>query len=233
MTRKSKPVKNMYLDTLVKLEPKTQTQAEVIFDFKDGKHLLLTGYAGTGKTYLAIAMGLEAIKRGYFKRLAVFRSAVATRNQGFLPGTEQDKMAVYEKALYQTFDKLLPIANPYQGLKELGLVNFCSTSFERGVTYDDTVIVVDECQNLTFEEINTLVTRVADTSRIILCGDVLQTDERNSGFKKAMKIIDQMDDHFSHHIFGIDDIVRGGLVRDWIIEVEKTNQKSVVDQVQN
>lgn len=199
------------------LKPLTQSQSDAIQDYKDGYNLLLTGYAGTGKTFLALGLGLYSLSQGEIKSICVFRSAVPSRNIGFLPGNEAEKIASYEKAIRKNFNKLLRRGDGYDILKTKGVVKFESTSFQRGETYDDTLVIVEEVQNLSWQEIDTLVTRLGKNSRIILAGDTRQTDLRDTGFYTMRKVIDKMKDDFSHIDFGVEDIVRSDFVKNWII----------------
>lgn len=204
-------------------EPLTQTQSEALYGFEDGYNLVLTGYAGTGKTYLAIALALKALSTKQIKKIHIFRSAVASRDIGFLPGTEADKIAVYEKAIRNIFNELLRRGDAYDILKNSGVVTFNSTSFERGVTYKDAIVIVDECQNLSFQEIDTLVTRLHSSSRIVLCGDTRQSDlaQSRSGFGQMVRVVEKVPKYFSHHSFGVDDILRNEMIKAWIIAVEE------------
>ena len=212
-----------------KFDPKTQAQAEARNDFEDGKNLVLTGFAGTGKTYLAIALALQAYLDKEIERIVVFRSAVTSRDIGFLPGTEEEKMEVFEKAIRSNFNKLLHNGSAYDTLKQKGIVTFNSTSFERGTTYDHALVIVDEIQNLSFQEIDTLVTRLSSTSRIILCGDTRQTDLDlgKSGYYKMEKTVKKLSQFFSHIEFGVNDIVRGPLVKAWIVASSELDQKGL------
>ena len=200
----------------------TQTQAEAQYDFDDGKNLILTGYAGTGKTFIAIAFAIRALLEGNIQKIHIVRSAVSSRDIGFLPGTEEQKLEVYEKAIRKIFNKLLKRDDGYECLKHAGKVSFGSTSFERGLTYDDTCIIVDEFQNASFQELDTLVTRLSGSSRIIFCGDTRQSDLRatQSGFARFVRIAEKVEQYFSRFDFGVDDIVRSGLVKAWIIAAE-------------
>lgn len=205
-----------------KFEPMRQTQAEAKFSFDEGHNLLLSGYAGTGKTFLACAFALEALRSKQVEQIHIFRSAVPTRDIGFLPGKEDEKIKVYEKALRNIFNQLLCRGDGYEILKNQDLVTFNSTSFERGVTYKKSVLIVDEVQNLTFEEIDTLVTRLHTSSRIILSGDTRQSDlsKSRTGFTKAAKVIEKIPKYFRHHEFGIEDIVRNEMIKAWIIAAD-------------
>ncbi|WEM34331.1 hypothetical protein [Xanthomonas phage X1] len=198
------------------------TQAEARLDWEAGKNLVLTGYAGTGKTYLALALALQAMMAGEVRHIHIVRSAVSSRDIGHLPGTEAQKLEVYERAIKSNFNKILKRADAYECLKLKGAVSFGSTSFERGVTYDKTCIIVDEFQNASFAELDTVVTRLGNDSRIIFCGDTRQTDlsPGKSGFHRFVRIADACGKFFIRHEFGIEDIVRSGLVKAWIIAAE-------------
>lgn len=203
-------------------EPKTQTQAEAILDFESGKNLILSGFAGTGKTYLALALALREVIEGRSRKIQIFRSAVCSRDIGFLPGTEEEKMQVYEKAIKFLVNKLLKRDDAWDCLKYMHVVHFASTSFERGVSYDDTIVIVDEFQNLSSEEISTLVTRIGKGSRIIFSGDTRQCDlpRHQSGFEKLVRISDKLSNWFGHQSFGTDDVLRSPFVKAWLIAEE-------------
>lgn len=209
-----------------KFEPMTQAQAEAAHDFGQGNNLVLSGYAGTGKTHLDCAFALEGLMTKQFKKIQLFRSAVSTRDIGHLPGTEEQKLEVYEKGFRNTFNSLLNRGDGYAMLKSNGSVNFNSTSFERGVTYYNTIVIVDEFQNLTWHEIDTLVTRLHSTSRIILCGDTRQSDIalNKSGFAMLTRVIEKIPQYFRHTEFGIEDIVRGDMIKQWIIAQEEIHK---------
>lgn len=205
-------------------EPMKQVQAEAQIDFENGKNLVLTGYAGTGKTFIAIAFALQALLRNEIRHIHIVRSAVSSRDIGHLPGSEADKLAVYEKAIRANFNKLLRRDDAYECLKNAGMVSFGSTSFERGMTYDKTCIIVDEFQNANWEELDTLVTRLGYGSKIIFAGDTRQSDMRSnrdpSGFHRFVRVAERCQHFFTRHEFGIDDIVRSPIVKAWIIASE-------------
>lgn len=207
-------------------EPKTQTQSEAKHEYENGYNIVLSGYAGTGKTFLAIALALDALREKKIKKIHIFRSAVATRDIGFLPGREDEKIAVYEKAIRNIFNQLLKRGDGYEILKSQELVTFNSTSFERGVTYKDAAIIVEEVQNLTFQEIDTLVTRLHGSSKIILCGDTRQSDlpASKSGFVKMAKVVDKIPQYFKHFSFGVEDILRNEMIKAWIIAADELYQ---------
>jgi phosphate starvation-inducible PhoH-like protein len=204
-----------------RFEPLRQVQAEAQMDYENGKNLVLTGYAGTGKTFIAIAFALQALLRNEIRHIHIVRSAVSSRDIGFLPGTEAQKLEVYEKAIRVNFNKLLKRDDAYECLKHAGVVSFGSTSFERGLTYEGTCIIVDEFQNCGKNEINTLVTRLGKGCRVILCGDTKQCDLRNAeGFNFILNTAKKIPDWFACHNFEIEDIVRSGFVKAWIIATE-------------
>lgn len=207
----------------VSFNPATQAQSEAAYDFREGRNLLLTGYTGTGKTFLAIALGLELMQEGEIDQIVVFRSAVPSRDIGFMPGDETEKMSAYEEAIKEAVNTVARRGDAYEIMKQKGRIKFLSTSFQRGMNYRNTLVIIDEVQNCTDNEINTVVTRLSHNSRIILCGDFRQTDARGheSGFKGMVATIQKLPQHFSVIDFGINDIIRSGLVRDWIIATEE------------
>lgn len=227
MAKKSTRSSNSPLFENLNFEPKTQTQAEAKFEFENYKNLVLTGYAGTGKTFLAIALALQALREKRIKKIHIFRSAVASRDIGFLPGSEEDKMEVYERSIRLCFNELLKRGDGYDILKQQDVVTFNSTSFERGVTYRDSIVIVDEIQNLTFQEIDTLVTRLHSSSRIVLCGDTRQSDlpRSKSGFKTMVKVVEKMPKYFQHFEFSIEDILRNEMIKSWIISSDEVFQE--------
>lgn len=204
--------------------PKTENQKLAMGCFDDGHNLALIGSAGTGKTFLSLAMAMKLILAGVYKRLIIVRSAVPTRDIGFLPGNEKQKLAVYESPYVSIFKELFGRSDAYEIFKNKKVVEFIPTSYVRGITVDDAIIVVDECSNLTGHELDSIITRVGDNTRIIFSGDFAQSDftkehERN-GLKDFMKVIDRMKS-FRKVEFTENDIVRGPVVRDYIINKNK------------
>lgn len=204
--------------------PKTESQKTAIEFFEDGSNLALVGSAGTGKTFLSIAMAMKSIMAGDHKKLIIVRSAVPTRDIGFLPGNEKQKLAVYEAPYVSIFKELFGRSDSYELFKNKKIVEFIPTSYVRGITIDDAIILVDECSNLNGHELDSIITRVGENSRIIFSGDFAQSDftkehERN-GLKDFMRILDQMRD-FNKVEFTEEDIVRSGLVRSYIINKNK------------
>lgn len=212
------------LDHLKTFEPLTENQ-RIFFDaYKRGDYFLtLHGVAGTGKTFCALYKALEEVldKNNPFKKIIIVRSAVQSREIGHLPGDVTEKMEIYQQPYVQIADTLFGRKDAYQRLSEQGFVEFISTSFIRGMSFDDAIIIVDEMQNMTFEEIDTVMTRVGYRSKIIWCGDYRQTDlnkKRNdvSGILKFFDIAYHMN-AFTKIEFTVDDIVRSSLVRDYIL----------------
>lgn len=189
-----------------------------------GLNLLLFGVAGTGKTFLASYFALSDLLASLVKKIIIIRSAVTTRDQGFLPGTLQEKMALYESPYRDLFSELCGgRRDVYDLLKKKDYLEFMSTSFIRGVTFDDAIIIVDEVQNCTDHEINSILTRVGNNTRVILCGDYRQDDlkmtgkkNQESGMKTLIQVAQHMDS-FSCIEFDVNDIVRSGFCKDYII----------------
>lgn len=220
------------LDDMNVIEPLTDNQ-KVFFDFyKDGQSfMLLHGVAGTGKTYIALYKALEEVldRSSSYHRVIIVRSAVPARDIGHLPGDEKEKTEVYKEPYVEICNNLFNRPDAFQRLQEQDVCHFLITSFLRGVTLDDSIIIVDECQNLCDSEINTIMTRVGNNSKIIFCGDFRQTDlnKKNdmSGLKKFINIAKMMPS-FKLVEFSVHDIVRSEIVKQYILarlKYEDTN----------
>ena len=212
-------------------KPITENQNRAYQAYRAGKNPLLTGYAGTGKTYLACAFALESLQRGDVATIRLIRSAVPSRDIGFLPGTEAEKLAVYEKPYEGVFTALTGRGDTYQILKQKRQLVFESSSFLRGMTYDANFIIVDEFQNMSFQELNTIITRFGVGTRAAICGDIHQTDlaTSRSGFSKLNAIIDLMPRWFTIINMTSDDIVRSPLVKDYLMALDKLNEEQKHD----
>jgi len=206
---------NFYLK---EIEPLTKSQLAV---FESNKHLMLHGCAGTGKTFISLYLALDDLQKEEHDRIVLVRSAVPTREMGFLPGTEDEKSKVYENPYVNIMQELFSRGdNPYGQLKQKGVISFLTTSYIRGTTFNDSVIIVDECQNMTFHELDSIITRVGRNCRIIFCGDFFQADLRNNGLNDFMKIIKAMAE-FDFIEFGINDIVRSDFVKSYLVQKYK------------
>ena len=212
------------LDDLKTFEPLTENQ-KLFFDaYKRGDYFVaLHGVAGTCKTFCALYKAIEEVmdKTNPFDKIIVVRSAVQGREIGHLPGDVNEKMEIYQQPYRQICDTLFGRKDAWDRLEEQGHIEFISTSFIRGMSFDDAIIIVDEMQNMTFEEIDTVMTRVGYRSKIIWCGDYRQTDlnkKKNdvSGILKFFDIAYHMN-AFTKIEFTVDDIVRSSLVKDYIL----------------
>lgn len=215
------------LDNLRTFEPLTDNQ-KLFFDaYKRGDYFVaLHGVAGTGKTFCALYKALEEVldKSNSFSQIIVVRSAVQGRDMGHLPGDVNEKMEIYEQPYRQICATLFERKDAWDRLEEQGYIKFISTSFIRGMSFDNAIILVDEMQNMNYEEIDTVMTRVGHMSKILWCGDYRQTDLRKHGDKsgiiKFLDIATHMNS-FTRIEFTVDDIVRSSLVRDYIIAKTK------------
>src|SRR5210317_497838 len=220
--------KDIRIDNMVSVSAVTENQKKAFADYKAGKNLFLYGAAGTGKTFITLYLALQEVLRNESKYDCVYivRSAVPTREIGFLPGDEEDKTALFQVP-YQNMVKFMfeqpneqAFSILYDRLKNQGSLMFLTTSFLRGITLDNAIIIVDECQNLNFHELDSITTRVGQDSKIIFCGDFMQTDLQKQyekeGMMKFMQILEQMD-AFENIEFNIGDIVRSGFVKEYII----------------
>ena len=216
-------------DMMVKVEPLTENQERIFKAWDEGKHLFIYGCAGTGKTFTALYKALyDSLKSTpAFERVYLVRSLVATREIGFLPGDHEDKSSLYQIPYKNMVKYMFEMSNDndfemlYGQLKAQESIKFWSTSFLRGVTLDNSVIIIDEMQNLNFHELDSIITRVGENSRIVFCGDAMQSDlvkdREKNGIHDFMRILELMPDDFEMIEMGIDDICRSGTVRNYLI----------------
>lgn len=191
---------------------------------RSNKNLVLTGYAGTGKTFLTSYIAYQDMFAGNYDRLIYMRSAVPTRNTGFLPGTQEEKVAIYEAPYIDIASELFGRGDAYDILKKKGLVHFTSTSYVRGINLRNAVIVVDETQNMTYHELDSIITRLNDNCKIMFCGDIRQADLYKNGLEDFYSVLKNMDE-FDFVDFKKEDIVRSDLVRNYIIKKEQILNK--------
>ena len=208
------------------IEPLTENQKKSFEAYRQGKNLLLHGIAGTGKSFISMYLALNQILNGnsQYKKLVIVRSVVPTRDMGFLPGNSKEKAKVYEGPYYAICTELFGRGDAYEYLKNKNIIEFISTSFIRGITLNDCIIVVDEIANMTIHELDSVITRVGKNCKIIFSGDFRQSDftkehERN-GLIDFMKIIQRMKT-FIFVDFDENDIVRSSLVKDYIIQKDR------------
>ena len=226
-TKQMKRKKPLSADYLVDIEPLNDNQKRLFKSYKDGKHLVAYGCAGTGKTFISLYNAVKDVlnENTPYEHIYLVRSLVATREIGFLPGDHEDKADIYQipyknmvKYMFQMpsdadFEML------YGNLKSQDSIKFWSTSFLRGTTLDNSIVIVDEFQNLNFHELDSIITRVGENTRIVFCGDASQSDlvktnDRN-GIVDFMNVLRKMPS-FDIIEFGIGDIVRSGLVKEYL-----------------
>ena len=228
-TKKNKEINS---SSMVSVKPITDTQKNVFETWKKGQNQFLFGAAGTGKTFVSLYLALRDIfdQKTKYDKVVLVRSLIPTREIGFLPGDEEDKAALYQVPYQNMVQFMFEMSNEqqfnslYDRLKGQGSLFFLSTSFLRGLTFDNSIIIVDECQNLNFHELDTIITRVGQDSRIVFCGDFDQSDlvkhnERN-GLHDFLRILEEMEE-FNCSEFSIGDIVRSGFVRSYLINKTK------------
>jgi predicted ribonuclease YlaK len=228
---KIQPISNalkIKLDHLKSFEPLTDNQ-RLFFDmYRGGGYFIsLLGSPGTGKSFCAAYKALEEVlaKDNPFKQLVIVRSAVQTRDVGYLPGSLEEKSELYEMPYAEICQTLFGRNDAYARLKEQGYVRFITTTAIRGISLDDAVILVDECQSMTWHELSTVLTRVGHRSKIMFCGDKGQNDlikskNDQSGLGQFLDVARTMK-AYQEVIFTPDDIVRSSLVKDFIIACDK------------
>ena len=225
--KKQQNVESMVLriDDLITVDPITDHQKEVFEAWRTGDNLALVGTAGTGKTFLGLYLALEQVmdKSTPFDKVRIIRSVVPTRDVGYLPGTLEEKLDAFTGPYRAAATHLFEDERAFDKLVANGYISFESTSYIRGVTYDNSIVVVDEMQNLNFHELDSVITRIGHCTKIIFCGDYYQSDFKSENDKKGintfLNIVEQLK-HFSVVSFNWEDIVRSGLVRDYIMTKE-------------
>jgi phosphate starvation-inducible protein PhoH len=207
------------------IKPLTNNQVKTFDSYAKDKNLMLHGTAGTGKTFILMYLALNEILSEYstFNKIVIIRSVVPSRDMGFLPGSAATKAAVYEAPYYGICSELFGRGDAYDILKNKGLIEFQTTSFVRGITFNNAIVIVDELQNLSFHENDSIITRVGENCKILFCGDFRQTDldkdSEKSGILKFMRILKQIKS-FDSVEFNKNDIVRSELVKQYIIAKE-------------
>jgi predicted ribonuclease YlaK len=223
--KRKKPISS---DLMRTVEPLTDNQKELFRCYKLDQNLVAYGCAGTGKTFITLYNALRDVldDRTPYEKIYIVRSLVATREIGFLPGDHEDKSSLYQipyknmvKYMFEMPDES-SFEMLYGNLKTQGTISFWSTSFIRGTTLDNAIIIVDEFQNLNYHELDSIITRVGENSKIMFCGDATQSDliktnEKNGiiDFMKVLRIMPSID----IIEFGVEDIVRSGLVKEYIL----------------
>jgi phosphate starvation-inducible protein PhoH and related proteins len=212
---------------LRKIDPLTDNQKLTFDYYNQGKNLLLHGIAGTGKSFIAIYLALKQVleSNGLYKKVYIVRSVVPTREIGFMPGGDKQKIKVYEGPYYSICEELFDRGDAYEYLKNKNVVEFISTSFIRGITLNDSIIIVDEIQNMDWGELSSIITRIGKNCRVVFCGDFRQSDfrfrerESRNDINKFMQVIKNMKSDFEFVEFQIPDIVRSKIVKNFIISV--------------
>lgn len=223
--KKNNGTSSVRIDDLLEFEPITLNQQKAFDAWDEGFNLMLSGSAGTGKTFIAMYLALETILDPETPQdhLMIIRSTVPVRDQGFLPGTKQEKEDPYTVVYKQIGNELFGDNTSYNKASTGKKIIFDTTSYLRGQTLRNAVVLVDEIQNCNFQELDTIMTRLGKDSRIIFCGDYRQTDFRfqdeKEGIYKFTNIVEHLN-MFSIINFNWDDIVRSGIVRDYIMTKE-------------
>ena len=200
----------------------TKQQDKTIELWNKGKNLILHGMPGTGKTFLALLLSLREIEKpdSIYEKVYIVRSTVPTRDMGFLKGDHKEKMEVYEDPYIKICKDLYGRGDAYQNLKNTDKIEFLSTSYLRGTTFDKCIVIVDETQNLNFHECDTIITRLGNNAKIVFSGDFNQTDltkeKDKRGFVELLSCVKE-DSGLGFVEFGVDESVRSDFVRQQLI----------------
>lgn len=212
---------------LKKIKPLTDTQRHAFECYEEGKNLLLLGSPGTGKTYISLFLALQAVLEKKQNKIILVRSATPSKNVGFLPGTLAEKTQILEEPFKVIVNDLLERGDGYNLTKTKKIIEFHPTSYIRGLTFDDAVIVVDETQNLEWNELYAIMTRLGKNTRIFFCGDYQQSDLKNNSWAKPKedilkfaRVIENMEE-FASLNFNHSDIIRSEIVKNFIISCSK------------
>ena len=228
-TKRLKRKKPINTDAMVDIQPLTKSQERFFEAYKEGKNIFAYGCAGTGKTFAALYLALKDVLDPLtpFENVYLVRSLVSTREIGFLPGDHEDKSALYQIPYKNMVRYMFSMPDDnsfdmlYDNLRAQETISFWSTSFIRGVTLDNAIVIVDEFSNLNFHELDSMITRIGEDSKICFCGDITQSDltkdYEKSGIADFIKILQEMQE-FSCIEFDINDIVRSGLVKSYLIQ---------------
>ena len=223
--KRKKPIDKSYMTDI---KPLTDNQKIAFEEYRAGKNLLLHGAAGTGKTFIMLYLALQEVldETTPYEKIYIVRSLVPTREIGFLPGDHEDKSYLYQVPYKNMVRYMFSMPDDntfemlYDNLRAQDTIDFWSTSFIRGVTLDNAIIIVDEFSNLNFHELDSMITRIGEDSKLMFCGDITQTDltreKETSGISDFISILQSMKD-FTCIEFGLDDIVRSGLVKEYLI----------------
>lgn len=213
------PNGNLQLASIKALNPRQQAV------LSSRKNLVTHGAAGTGKTYLDLYKGLKEVENQKVEKLIVMRSAVPTRNIGFLPGSAADKTKIYEAPYVTLCAQLYNREDAYACLKRQKKIEFQTTSFIRGANLENCFLLVDEFQNMNFHELDSIITRLGKNCKVAFSGDAGQADLEDNGLNHFMEIISRMQDLFDIVEFKVEDIVRSELVKRYLTEKYNLNNK--------
>jgi len=221
---------------LVDIFPFSQAQEDFFRYYEKGYNLVLSGAAGCGKTFIALHHALnESKEHQYRKKVIIVRSVVPTRDMGFLPGTQKEKEAAYTTPYENIVNELYGDSKVWETLVDQGTIQFMTTSYIRGITLNNSIVIVDEMQNCNFHELDSVITRIGEESRIIFAGDYYQSDftrdRDRQGINKFLTILEKMN-YFRHIRFEWEDICRSGVVRDYIMtkELEEKQESSTYEE---
>lgn len=210
------------------IRPQTAAQEDMFHAYINNYNICGYGVAGSGKSFLALYLALTDLfdEKTDIDRVIIVRSIVSTRDPGHLPGTLEEKVAPHESTYHDILYELIGKTSTYQDMKDAGLIEFHSSSFVRGITWNNAIIIIDEAQNMTLHEFNSVITRLGKNTKLIVLGDIQQNDliyskKETSGFVDVLRVLEYMNKEIAMIQFTIHDIVRGAFVKSWICAREE------------
>lgn len=209
---------------LLGIKPLTEGQRQMMFAFKEGLNVVAEGSAGTGKSFTATSLALERLFAKDIEKIVFVRSAVSIRSQGHLPGTQQEKETVYTVPYKNIVNQLCQCGTAWDSLTKAGMIEFTTTTYIRGLTFDNCVMIIDEFQNMDISEMESVLTRLGENTQLIVCGDTRQNDlarkREQSCHTWLLRVAKILPKYFDVVSFTSEDVVRSKLCKAIIKAIE-------------
>ena len=213
--------KALHFPDKINFHPKTEPQRQMALSWVEDMNIAAIGSAGTGKTFCAMSLALQSLIDGEVSKIIIVRSTVQVRDLGFLPGSEEEKLEPFTAPYKAIVNEIMCNGMAWEILNKKGMIEFIPTTFLRGITIRNSVVILDEFQDTDFSECETLITRVGENSKLILIGDMKQSDlhryKESSGYHEVLRTLEKMPKYFDIVNFLPQDCIRSGLVKEWLL----------------